>query len=88
MVPFLSKAEKDYLLAGDLISSTYNCFLKHTLTKKVDLFVKHELPLLMQKGYVKDFRIATDSSNAWVAQPSRARGLLKRLAGSGRMSIL
>lgn len=46
-----------------------------TSQKKIQLFIKQELPLLIEKGYVPpvtEFRNVTENSNGLVAQPGRA----------------
>ena len=51
---FLSKAERDYLLARDKNHHNYYC-VKSRLQKKLDIFTNQELPLLLEKGYLAEF---------------------------------
>jgi hypothetical protein len=54
-VVFLSKAERDYLLAKDQIKHhDYYC-VKSRLLKKLQHFINQELPLLLEKGYLAEF---------------------------------
>ena len=50
---FLSKTERDYLLARDQANHDYVC-VKSRLHKKLKVFVDQELPLLLEKGYLSD----------------------------------
>jgi hypothetical protein len=54
-VTFLSKAERDYLVARDQIKHhDYYC-VKSRLLKKLQYFTNQELPLLIEKGYLAEF---------------------------------
>jgi hypothetical protein len=61
---FLSKAERDYL-SGNLaaVSDGYNRVMRSRLHKKVQLFISQELPLLVEKGYVTEFRNSNVTEN-------------------------
>jgi hypothetical protein len=49
---FLSKAERDYLVAAhSIINHDYVC-VKSRLQKKLKVFLEKELPLLIEKGYL------------------------------------
>ena len=72
---FLSKAERDYLMANSEISGDYSRVIKSRLQKKLEVFVNQELPILVRKGYldVTEFRNVTENcnvSNPLVAQPA------------------
>jgi hypothetical protein len=68
---FLSKVERDYLMANSEVSGGYSRVIKSRLQKKIEVFVNQELPILVQKGYVDvtEFRNVTENRNALVAQP-------------------
>jgi hypothetical protein len=53
---------RDYLSVGrQIISSNgYSRVIKSLLQKKVQLFIKQELPLLIEKGLVMEFRNVTE----------------------------
>ena len=75
---FLSKAERDYLLDINQDSHDYIC-VRSRLNKKLKVFVDHELPLLLEKGYLSDiaeFRNIADFRNA-------PNGLVAQLAERG-----
>ena len=76
---FLSKAERDYLIANDnKFNHGYDRVIRSRLNKNVQQFVSQELPLLIEKGYVTEFRNVTENSNALVAQPGREKGVHER----------
>jgi hypothetical protein len=68
--PLLSKTERDFLTQSSKhMSDGYHRTIKSRLQKKVQLFVREELPILIQNGYVvTEFRNVTENSKALVAQ--------------------
>jgi hypothetical protein len=62
-VTFLSKAEREYLSDSLAISDGYSRTMRSRLHKKVQLFVSQELPILIEKGYVTEFRNITENCN-------------------------
>jgi hypothetical protein len=64
-------------VANSEISGGYSRVIKSRLQKKIEVFVNHELPILIEKGYldVTESRNVTENSNALVAQPGRERRL-------------
>jgi hypothetical protein len=61
---FLSKAERDYLIANDnKFKPGYDRVIRSRLNKKIQQFVSQELPLLIEKGYVTQFRNVTENRN-------------------------
>ncbi len=54
------------------ISGGYSRVTKSRLQKKIEFFVNQELPRLIEKGYVTEFRNVTKNSNVLVPQPGRA----------------
>jgi hypothetical protein len=75
---FLSKAERDYLSADLQISDGYCRTMRSRLHKKVQAFVNQELPLLIEKGYVTEFRNVTENSNALVGRSAERRVIHER----------
>ena len=55
-MPLLSRVERDYLTAGREFNDDYAYTIKSRLAKKLDLFVKEELPIFIEKGYLTEFR--------------------------------
>jgi hypothetical protein len=62
-VTFLSRAERDYLAVGGQISPGYYRVISSRLQKKVPLFIKQELPLLAENGFVTEFPNLTKNCN-------------------------
>jgi hypothetical protein len=62
---FLSKAERDYLMANSDVSGGYSRVIKSRLQKKIEVFVNRELPILVEKGYldVTEFRNGSVTEN-------------------------
>lgn len=63
----LSKTERDYLAAAAAaanlqISDDYSRTIKSRLQKKIDLYVKQELPLLIEKGSLEESTLSLTSS--------------------------
>ena len=74
---FLSKAERDFLVANKQATHDYYC-VKSRLQKKLRQFTTQELPLLIEKGYIDlaEYRKVAENCNvsiALVAQPGRAK---------------
>jgi hypothetical protein len=71
VVPFLSKAEKDYLLIAtggednnQKTNNNHNYYcVKSRLQKKLRQFTKEELPLLLQHGYLAEFCKLAENCN-------------------------
>ena len=47
--------------------------IRSRLQKKLRQFASQELPILLEKGYLTEFRNVTENSNALVAQPDREK---------------
>ena len=61
----LSKTERDYMAAAaaaNLIIDDYSRIIKSGLQKKIDPFVKHELPLLIEKELLEESMLSLTSS--------------------------
>ena len=69
---FLSKAERDYLIANDnnKFNPGYDRVIRSRLNKKIQRFVSQELPLLVEKGLVTEFRNVTEKSNNVNIEPT------------------
>jgi hypothetical protein len=59
----LSKAERDYLAAKRQFNEDYSYTIKCRLVKKLNKFTNEEMPLLLAKGYLTEFRKLTENCN-------------------------
>ncbi|MDQ3851903.1 MAG: hypothetical protein M3299_03605 [Thermoproteota archaeon] len=53
---FLSRTELDYLTSKRQFGDDYGYTIKCRLQKKLQQFTSQELPILLQKGYLTEFR--------------------------------
>ena len=57
-------------MSNSEVSGGYSRVIRSRLQKKIEVFVKQEVPILVEKGYldVTEFRNVTENRNALVAQ--------------------
>ena len=62
----LSAVERDFLVDNHRFNPGYRRVIRSRLHKKIEVFVKEELPLLVEKGLlgVTEFRNVTENCNA------------------------
>jgi hypothetical protein len=59
----LSPPERDYLAGAGQISPGYDRVIRSRLQKKAQFFIKQELPLLVENGFVTEFCNITKNCN-------------------------